>query len=62
MVGPDDAVPDFIWLVGQGGYGIKTSPALSRICASLIQGGGVPEDIERRGVTLADLAPQRLRG
>ena len=62
VVGPDDEVPDFIWLVGQGGYGIKTSPALSRICASLIRGDGLPEDIERRGVTLADLAPGRLRG
>lgn len=61
VVGPDDRVPDFIWLVGQGGYGIKTSPALSRICASLVLGKGIPADIERRGVTLADLAPQRLR-
>jgi D-arginine dehydrogenase len=62
VVGPDDEVPDFIWLVGQGGYGIKTSPALSRICASLMQGDGIPEDIERKGVTLADIAPQRSRG
>jgi D-arginine dehydrogenase len=61
VVGPDDEVADFFWLVGQGGYGIKTSPALSRILASLIDGKGLPDDVERQGVTLADLTPQRLR-
>jgi D-arginine dehydrogenase len=61
VVGPDDQVPDFIWLVGQGGYGIKTSPALSRVCASLMIGGGLPDDVARQGVELADLTPQRLR-
>jgi D-arginine dehydrogenase len=61
VVGSDDDVPDFFWLVGQGGYGIKTSPALSRICASLIGGQGLPDDVERQGVTLAYLAPRRLR-
>lgn len=62
VVGPDDEAPDFIWLVGQGGYGIKTSPALSRVCASLIAGGGLPDDVARQGVVLADLTPRRLRG
>ncbi|MGX5840949.1 NAD(P)/FAD-dependent oxidoreductase [Mesorhizobium sp. ArgA1] len=61
VVGPDDEVPDFIWLVGQGGYGIKTSPALSRVCASLIAGGGLPDDVAKQGVSLADLTPHRLR-
>jgi D-arginine dehydrogenase len=61
VVGPDDEVPDFVWLVGQGGYGIKTSPALSRICASLLAGDGLPEDVARQGVALADLTPRRLR-
>jgi D-arginine dehydrogenase len=60
VVGPDDEVPDFIWLVGQGGYGIKTSPALSRVCASLIAGGGMPDDVARQGVSLDDLTPHRL--
>jgi D-arginine dehydrogenase len=61
VVGPDDEVPDFFWLVGQGGYGIKTSPALSRVAASLLRGEAIPDDIQRQGVTLADLAPRRLR-
>ncbi|MEW6631831.1 MAG: FAD-binding oxidoreductase [Pseudomonadota bacterium] len=62
VVGPDDEFPDFVWLVGQGGYGIKTSPALSRVCASLIAGGGLPDDVARHGVFLDDLTPHRLRG
>lgn len=61
VVGPDDEVADFFWLVGQGGYGIKTSPALSRVCASLIAGTGLPDDVARQGVSLADLTPHRLR-
>ncbi|MDG4895667.1 FAD-binding oxidoreductase [Mesorhizobium sp. WSM4976] len=61
VVGPDDEFPDFAWLVGQGGYGIKTSPALSRVCASLIRGGGLPDDVARQGVALDDLTPHRLR-
>ncbi|MBZ9657540.1 FAD-binding oxidoreductase [Mesorhizobium sp. ESP-6-4] len=62
VVGPDDEFPDFVWLVGQGGYGIKTSPALSRVCASLIAGGGLPDNVARQGVSLDDLTPHRLRG
>ncbi|RUV09196.1 FAD-binding oxidoreductase, partial [Mesorhizobium sp. M7A.T.Ca.TU.009.01.3.1] len=62
VVGPDDEVPGFVWLVGQGGYGIKTSPALSRVCASLIAGKGFPDDVARQGVSMDDLTPHRLRG
>ncbi|TPI27312.1 FAD-binding oxidoreductase [Mesorhizobium sp. B3-1-6] len=62
VVGPDDEFPDFVWLVGQGGYGIKTSPALSRVCASLIADDGLPDDVARQGVMLADLTAHRLRG
>ncbi|MEM8790451.1 MAG: FAD-binding oxidoreductase [Pseudomonadota bacterium] len=39
VVGFDDAAPGFFWLAGQGGYGIQTSPALSRIAADLILTG-----------------------
>jgi D-arginine dehydrogenase len=62
VVGSDGDQEGFFWLAGQGGYGIKTSPALSRICASLIRDGRLPEDLIELGVTAADLAPQRLRG
>jgi D-arginine dehydrogenase len=57
VVGSDSSVDGFFWLAGQGGYGIKTSPA----CASLIRDRRLPEDLIRLGVTAADLAPDRLR-
>jgi D-arginine dehydrogenase len=60
VVGPDPGVDGFHWLAGQGGYGIKTSPALSRLCASLIRGAGMPNDLARLGLTPAELAPGRL--
>jgi D-arginine dehydrogenase len=62
VVGRDDGVDEFVWLAGQGGYGIKTSPALSRACASLIGNGRLPDDLIRLGVVAAELAPDRLRG
>ena len=37
-VGPDPDEPSFIWLVGQGGAGVKTSPALSQIAADAVLG------------------------
>jgi D-arginine dehydrogenase len=61
VVGPDDTAEGFFWLAGQGGYGIKTSPALSRICAELIRHKRMPLDIERLGVDQSELAPARFR-
>ncbi|AXL53655.1 FAD-dependent oxidoreductase [Paraburkholderia caffeinilytica] len=61
VVGPDATAEGFFWLVGQGGYGIKTSPALSRICAALVRQEGLPEDLLQLGITEADLLPVRLR-
>lgn len=62
VVGADDEAPDFFWLAGQGGYGIKTSAALSRVCAALVRGEDVPDDVKRFGVNAADLSPRRFRG
>ena len=36
--GWDADVPGFFWAVGQGGYGIQTSPAAGRLIADLISG------------------------
>jgi D-arginine dehydrogenase len=47
----------FLWLAGQGGYGIMTSPAMGRIAASLATGGGIPADI---AVKPGDLSPARF--
>ncbi len=59
--GFDDAVEGFYWLVGQGGYGIKTSPAMGRIAAAQINGDPVPGDILDQGLDPASLAVTRLR-
>jgi D-arginine dehydrogenase len=60
-VGFDNAVSSFFWLVGQGGYGIKTSPALGRLSAAAILGREVPQDIAELGVDAQDLDPVRFR-
>ena len=61
VVGPDSTANGFIWLAGQGGYGIKTSPALSRACAAMLRDRPLPDDLTQLGVTAADLSPDRLR-
>ena len=61
VVGFDTEATGFFWLVGQGGYGIMTSPAMSRLTASLITSGEVPADIAEHGVTQQELEPARLR-
>lgn len=60
VVGFDPEVENFFWLVGQGGYGIQSAPALSRLAAALAQGEGPPEDIMAEGLDLAEIAPERL--
>ncbi len=58
VVGAEGA---FFWLAGQGGYGIKTAPALSRATAGLILHGRIPEDLVAAGIDPALLSPARLR-
>jgi D-arginine dehydrogenase len=48
----------FFWLVGQGGFGLQTSPVMAAITASLI--GDSPWPVA--GVSAADLSPDRFRG
>jgi len=62
VVGFDGRVEGFFWLAGHGGYGIKTSPALSRACVSLIRESRLPDDLLRLGISAAELSPERLRG
>lgn len=38
VYGFDPGVPDFFWCAGQGGFGIQTSPAAGKLCASLLLG------------------------
>jgi len=38
------AEPGFFWCAGQGGFGIQTAPALSRLCATLLLGEAPERD------------------
>ncbi len=61
VVGFDPDLEGFFWLAGQGGYGIMTSPALSRIAAALASGQDMPADLAQKGVTADILSPRRFR-
>ena len=41
-VGVDPDHPGFVWLVGQGGGGIKTAPAMAALTASIVLDGAAP--------------------
>jgi D-arginine dehydrogenase len=56
--GWDRDAPGFFWVVGQGGYGIQTSPAAGRLVADLILG----RDPGPAGAIVAAIDPARLRG
>ena len=59
-VGFSRQVDGFFWLAGQGGYGIQTSPALSRAAAALILEAPLPADLQNLESHLEDLSPDRL--
>jgi D-arginine dehydrogenase len=60
-IGFDDKARGFFWLVGQGGYGIQTSPALARIAAALACGEAPPVEEAAHGVQLDALTVGRFR-
>jgi D-arginine dehydrogenase len=54
--GFDRQAPGFFWCVGQGGMGIQTAPAASLLCATLIRGEPLPEEL--KGTDPADFEPR----
>lgn len=46
----------FFWLVGQGGYGLQTAPAMAAIVAATITGGAWPDV----GVNRQEIGPERF--
>ncbi len=54
--GFDPMADGFFWCVGQGGMGIQTAPAASLLCASLIKGEALPDELA--GIDAADFAPR----
>lgn len=60
VVGFSNEVPGFFWLAGQGGYGIQTSPALSRLAAALLLERPLPPDLQGLGISADSLSPARF--
>jgi D-arginine dehydrogenase len=60
IVGADPRRPGLFWLVGQGGYGIQTAPAVARCLAGLVAGTGLPPDVTALGVSEPQLSPARF--
>lgn len=61
VVGFDPDAAGFFWLAGQGGYGIQTSPALSRLAAALLTGRALPTALAEEGIDAEQLSPRRFR-
>ena len=59
VLGWDDEVPAFCWMVGQGGTGITTSHASGRVIASVVDGSPLPADLTDLGLTKTAMAPRR---
>lgn len=57
VLGPDPNTPEFIWVVGQGGYGFQTAPAASQLVADLVAGRSPALDAK----IVASLTPNRFR-
>jgi D-arginine dehydrogenase len=53
--------PGFFWLVGQGGYGLQTAPAMAAITEALATGGAWPDGLTELGAPPAAIRPERLR-
>lgn len=60
VIGFDPVHDGFFWLVGQGGYGIQSSPALSETAAAMILGTPLPVNVLGHGLELSDISPNRI--
>lgn len=56
VLGPSVDDADFIWVAGQGGYGIQSAPAASQLIADIV--AGRPSELD--AATLAALSPERF--
>ena len=59
IVGEDPLQSGFYWLAGQGGYGIQTSPGISKIIECLITGTKWPDYLSDNYITPETLSPKR---
>jgi D-arginine dehydrogenase len=61
VIGWDERCPGFLWLAGQGGYGIQSAAGASEFAASLLLRQPLPATLRAQGVDPAALSPARLR-
>lgn len=59
VAGADPNEASFLWLAGQGGCGILTSPAMGQAITALATGSALPAGIADCGVSALDLSPCR---
>jgi D-arginine dehydrogenase len=59
--GFDGQAPGFFWLVGQGGYGLQTAPAMAAAAEALATASPWPDGLEALGATPEAIRPDRLR-
>ena len=60
VIGYDPHTEGFFWLVGQGGYGIQSCPALSESAAAILLNDKLPAAVLDHGLNLDDIAPERF--
>jgi D-arginine dehydrogenase len=61
VIGYDRHDDGFFWLVGQGGYGIQSAPALSRTAAAMVLQEKLPQVVMDAGLVVAEILPERFR-
>ncbi len=60
VVGFDPHTDGFFWLVGQGGYGIQSCPALAETAAALARQSPIPQHVLDLGLRKNAISPQRF--
>ena len=61
VIGFDPQAAGFFWLAGQGGYGIQSAAGAAAAAAALLLREPLPAALAAQGVSMAALAPGRLR-
>ncbi len=62
VVGFDELQDHFVWLAGQGGYGIQSAPALASLISSLVNSGHAMRESAFAGLELSAVSPERFAG
>jgi D-arginine dehydrogenase len=61
VIGPEPDAPGFVWVVGLGGFGIMTAPAVGALAAASALGVDLPQSLTRFGLDAQSCGPARLR-